>query len=458
MEMTGQEISRESSGKAENPSEVDAVLGSSNENGEDALRKYADKQLQRTYELFEKFTEKSEAAYTSMKEDYEMLKNKETNYKEMTKKLDDVHFVDVVKLDVGGEEFKTGLQTLLKYPDSLFATQFSQSLKLKQTSNESFFIDRDGSYFRHIMNYMRTSTVTPKMKELKAELMEEAKFFGLSGLVKMLSEEEPELEKGEAGGEENKDVGMIILEDHSNQTSKLLEDAKKSLKEGQDALKNDINLLEESKENFLKMSERLQDVHFSEMIQLNVGGHIFKTSISTLQKYPNTILATMFSQRFKLEKQKDGSYFIDRDGTHFRHILNYLRFGRLPRKVIDEIGDELLEEAKYYNIEGLYKEIWNMPSIELKVGSKSYYTTRNIVHKDESFASTIFGSPTDGGAYLIQGDIKHMEEILKFLENGELPKDIAFLTLSRLSLEAQVLNMLNLQRYLSSFQTSWSLP
>eukprot|EP00795_Rhopilema_esculentum_P006249 gene6249-11661_t len=148
MEMTGQEISRESSGKAENPSEVDAVLGSSNENGEDALRKYADKQLQRTYELFEKFTEKSEAAYTSMKEDYEMLKNKETNYKEMTKKLDDVHFVDVVKLDVGGEEFKTGLQTLLKYPDSLFATQFSQSLKLKQTSNESFFIDRDGSYFR----------------------------------------------------------------------------------------------------------------------------------------------------------------------------------------------------------------------------------------------------------------------------------------------------------------------
>ena len=35
-------------------------------------------------------------------------------------------------------------------------------------------------------------------------------------------------------------------------------------------------------------------------------------------------LSAMFSEH-TLEQCEDGSYFIDRDGTHFRYILNYLR-------------------------------------------------------------------------------------------------------------------------------------
>jgi hypothetical protein len=34
----------------------------------------------------------------------------------------------------------------------------------------------------------------------------------------------------------------------------------------------------------------------------------------------------MFSGRFALAPDAaDGSYFLDRDGTHFRHVLNFLR-------------------------------------------------------------------------------------------------------------------------------------
>ena len=39
------------------------------------------------------------------------------------------------------------------------------------------------------------------------------------------------------------------------------------------------------------------------------------------------MLAVMFSGRHQLKRESDGSYFIDRDGTHFRYILNYLRDG-----------------------------------------------------------------------------------------------------------------------------------
>ena len=39
------------------------------------------------------------------------------------------------------------------------------------------------------------------------------------------------------------------------------------------------------------------------------------------------MLAAMFSGRHLTAIDEDGRYFIDRDGTHFRHILNFLRDG-----------------------------------------------------------------------------------------------------------------------------------
>ena len=54
----------------------------------------------------------------------------------------------------------------------------------------------------------------------------------------------------------------------------------------------------------------------------------------------------MFSGRHALEPQEDGSFFIDRDGTHFRHILNYLRTGAIKVKLQTDVADELAEEVR----------------------------------------------------------------------------------------------------------------
>lgn len=50
-------------------------------------------------------------------------------------------------------------------------------------------------------------------------------------------------------------------------------------------------------------------------------------------------------------------YFIDRDGKLFRYILSYLRSARLLLPENFSEFDQLLEEARYYDLHGLVKEI-----------------------------------------------------------------------------------------------------
>ena len=56
----------------------------------------------------------------------------------------------------------------------------------------------------------------------------------------------------------------------------------------------------------------------------------------------------MFSGNYNCRKDAEGRYFIDRDGTHFRYILNFLRDGTF--NFPPALRDELLAEARFYQI------------------------------------------------------------------------------------------------------------
>ena len=62
------------------------------------------------------------------------------------------------------------------------------------------------------------------------------------------------------------------------------------------------------------------------------------------------MLHAMFSGRFDTKPAEDGSYFIDRDGTHFRYILNYLRTGQLIVPEDKVVRRELLEQQALINL------------------------------------------------------------------------------------------------------------
>ena len=69
------------------------------------------------------------------------------------------------------------------------------------------------------------------------------------------------------------------------------------------------------------------------------------------------MLHAMVSGQFATKPSEDGSYFIDRDGTHFRYILNYLRTGELIAPEEKVVRRELLAEAKFYQVEGIINEL-----------------------------------------------------------------------------------------------------
>ena len=99
------------------------------------------------------------------------------------------------------------------------------------------------------------------------------------------------------------------------------------------------------------MSNQLCD--FPSIVNLNVGGQHFTTSPQTLKSDPKSMLAAMFSGRHELQTTEDGSFFIDRDGTHFRFILNYLRNGELILPEGATFLKELEAEAKFYQVQGI---------------------------------------------------------------------------------------------------------
>ena len=124
--------------------------------------------------------------------------------------------------------------------------------------------------------------------------------------------------------------------------------------------------LHNEKESFKSMAKKLEHVHLASTIKLNVGGQYFTTSLQTLIKDKGSMLHAMFSGRFDTKPVEDGTYFIDRDGTHFRYILNYLRTGRLLFPKDELIREELLEEAEFYQIHGILEELRHPPNQPFK--------------------------------------------------------------------------------------------
>jgi hypothetical protein len=87
-----------------------------------------------------------------------------------------------------------------------------------------------------------------------------------------------------------------------------------------------------------------------EITKLNVGGVFFSTSFSTLIK------RECFFRGLINGMEKQNVYFIDRDPTHFRYILNWLRgVAYLPDNA--DTLQELACEADFYALVDLRDSI-----------------------------------------------------------------------------------------------------
>ena len=96
---------------------------------------------------------------------------------------------------------------------------------------------------------------------------------------------------------------------------------------------------------------------FPENIELNVGGKFYSTSVLTLTRDPDSLLGRIFSGRQDVKKDNSGKYFIDRDGSLFRYILDFLRTKRLH--LPEDFGEieRLKTEAEFFEMTDLEQQL-----------------------------------------------------------------------------------------------------
>ena len=148
----------------------------------------------------------------------------------------------------------------------------------------AYFIDRDPSYFRIILNYLRCGQLIVDSNSLPLEAVKiEASYFGLVGL-----EEE---------------VNQKIIESEKNENE------------------------QSDNDEFL----------------LNVGGEVFVTTKETLCKYQNSRLSNLVEGRCKQQFDRNGILFLDEDPKDFAYILRALRNSpNVPTSVPKEHIDNIL--------------------------------------------------------------------------------------------------------------------
>jgi len=116
----------------------------------------------------------------------------------------------------------------------------------------------------------------------------------------------------------------------------------------------------------------------NDLIRLNVGGERYTTTRATLTRYPRSMLGAMFSGTLATSVDEHGCFFIDRDGPMFRHVLNFLRSGRLALPSDFRQLDQLAVEADFYQIEDLVKEIARLQTSAGGTGSHLEVCTDNF--------------------------------------------------------------------------------
>jgi len=102
------------------------------------------------------------------------------------------------------------------------------------------------------------------------------------------------------------------------------------------------------------------DSQLPSVVTVNVGGTLFTTALSTLRRFPDSLLGSMFSGRHQILKDNDGHPFIDADPKRFQYILEYLRSEMLPP---EDFALDMYKMASYFSIEPLREQLLSVPAV-----------------------------------------------------------------------------------------------
>ncbi|XP_074651023.1 BTB/POZ domain-containing protein KCTD12-like [Tubulanus polymorphus] len=118
---------------------------------------------------------------------------------------------------------------------------------------------------------------------------------------------------------------------------------------------------------------------FPPIIELNVGGVFYTTTLSTLTREPDSLLGQMFTGLLKnmILKDTKGKYFIDRDGVLFRYVLDYLRNQKLVLPENFHERERLKCEAEYFRLNRMIQCVQAAYNVHAPYGHGTQQTNKN---------------------------------------------------------------------------------
>nr|XP_054761262.1 putative potassium channel regulatory protein [Lytechinus pictus] len=192
--------------------------------------------------------------------------------------------------------------------------------------------------------------------------------------------------------------------------------------------------------------------HQDNFVGLNVGGKIYRTSRTTLLRYPDSFFSGLLGDDIPSAKDDQGNYLIDQDGEMFRHVLNFLRYGKLVLPKDFNEYDLLESQADYFQLLSLKSSV-NKISDEMLVGlvlndGKIFETTRkSLLRETKSFFTEMlsgeFAVPKDAhGNYIIDRDSTRIHHLLRYLKKGDVLESITDVELDSLEKDAKCFKLI----------------
>lgn len=98
---------------------------------------------------------------------------------------------------------------------------------------------------------------------------------------------------------------------------------------------------------------------FPSVVELNVGGVFYTTTLKTLTSQQDSQLNAIFSGKEPVSQDSKGRYFLDRDGVLFRYVLDFLRDGTVVLPECFRERERLKREAEKLLLHSLVEAICN---------------------------------------------------------------------------------------------------
>lgn len=94
-----------------------------------------------------------------------------------------------IKLNIGRKKYHVTRETLLAVDGTFFSNFFSGRWNTKVDDKGYIHVDRDGTHYNYIFNYLREGdkAVLPMEEDVRRLLRHEAEFLGMEKLIKMLN-------------------------------------------------------------------------------------------------------------------------------------------------------------------------------------------------------------------------------------------------------------------------------